>query len=74
MSNVSRSASPESPQSLNWFSRNLIEMLPAAVYVCDANAVVVAFNRRAIELWGRTPRAGDTDVKFCGAHKLQAAE
>ena len=45
-------------------------MLPAAVYVCDASAVVVAFNKRAIELWGRTPRAGDTDVKFCGAHKL----
>jgi PAS domain S-box-containing protein len=68
MSNVSRL--PESPQSLNWFSRNLIEMLPAAVYVCDADAVVVAFNKRATELWGRTPRAGDTDVKFCGAHKL----
>ena len=45
-------------------------MLPAAVYVCDAGAVVVAFNKRATELWGRTPRAGDTDVKFCGAHKL----
>ena len=45
-------------------------MLPAAVYVCDAGAVVVAFNKRAAELWGRTPRAGDTDVKFCGAHKL----
>lgn len=68
MSNVSRL--PESPQALNWFSRNLIEMLPAAVYVCDSDAVVVAFNKRATELWGRTPRAGDTDQKFCGAYKL----
>src|SRR4029077_7253891 len=24
----------------------------------------------ATELWGRTPHAGDTDVRFCGAHKL----
>jgi PAS domain S-box-containing protein len=55
---------------LEWFSKNLLETLPAAVYVCDSNAVVVAFNRRATELWGRTPRAGDTDEKFCGAYKL----
>ena len=51
MSNVSLSTPPESPQALNWFSRNLIEMLPAAVYVCDSDAVVVAFNKRATELW-----------------------
>lgn len=55
---------------LDWFSRNLIEMLPAAVYACDAQAVVVAFNRRATELWGRTPQPGDTDERFCGSHKL----
>jgi PAS domain-containing protein len=61
---------PDSFQALGRFSKNLIEMLPAAVYVCDSNAVVVAFNKRATELWGRTPRAGDTDEKFCGAYKL----
>ena len=33
-------------------------------------AVVVAYNRRAAELWGRAPSAGDTDEKYCGAHKL----
>jgi PAS domain S-box-containing protein len=57
-------------QGLDWFSKNLIEILPAAVYVCDADAVIVAFNRRATELWGRAPRAGQTDEKFCGSHKL----
>jgi PAS domain S-box-containing protein len=54
----------------NWFSSDLIEILPAAVYVCDAEAVIVACNRRATELWGRTPKLGDTDEKFCGSHKL----
>lgn len=54
----------------NWFSSDLIEILPAAVYVCDADAVVVACNRRATELWGRTPNPGDTDEKFCGAYRL----
>src|SRR5258707_14612353 len=61
---------PDSSQSLSWFSKGLIEVLPAAVYVCDASAVVVAFNKRATELWGRTPNPGDTDQKYCGAFKL----
>jgi hypothetical protein len=33
-------------------------------------AHVVAFNQRATELWGRTPVPGDTDVRFCGSHKM----
>jgi len=56
--------------ALGWFSTDLVEILPAAVYVCDADAVVVSYNKRAAELWGRAPRPGDTDVKFCGSHKL----
>jgi signal transduction histidine kinase len=58
------------PERYDWFSSDLIEILPAAVYVCDADGVVVAYNRRAGELWGRTPKPGDTDQKYCGSHKL----
>ena len=36
--------------TFDWLSTDLIEILPAAVYVCDADAVVVAYNRRATEL------------------------
>jgi PAS domain S-box-containing protein len=57
-------------QGLDWFSTDLIEILPAAVYVCDADAVIVAYNRRAAELWGRAPKLGDTDLKYCGSAKL----
>ena len=63
-------STPVSRLSSNWFSGDLLETLPAAVYVCNAEAVVVAFNRRAAELWGRAPSAGDTDEKYCGGHKL----
>ena len=28
------------------------------------------FNRRAVELWGRAPQPGDTDVLFCGSHQM----
>jgi PAS domain-containing protein len=40
---------------LNWFSTNFIDVLPTAVYVCNSAAVIVAYNQRATELWGRTP-------------------
>ena len=70
---IANSAEPPNPVSRlfsDWFSGDLIETLPAAVYVCNAEAVVVAYNRRAAELWGRAPTAGDTDERYCGAHKL----
>jgi nitrogen-specific signal transduction histidine kinase len=70
---IANSAEPPNPVSRlfsDWFSGDLIETLPAAVYVCNAEAVVVAYNRRAAELWGRAPTAGDTDERCCGAHKL----
>jgi signal transduction histidine kinase len=63
-----------SRQDLNWISKNLIEVLLAAVYVCNQQGVIVAFNRRATELWGRTPKLGDTDEKFCGSHKLYRSD
>lgn len=61
---------PSETSPLGRFSEGLIEILPAAVYVCDTETVIVAFNKRATQLWGRTPKIGQTDEKFCGSHKL----
>ena len=50
--------------------RILFDLGPVAVYSCDASGVIREFNRRAAELWGRTPEPGDTDERFCGSFKL----
>lgn len=55
---------------LDWFSKNLIDALPAAVYVCDIDGVVQAFNEKAAEIWARRPKVGDTEELYCGAHRL----
>jgi PAS domain S-box-containing protein len=47
-----------------------LDALPAAVYVCDASGAIVRYNARAAEFWGRRPRPGDTDERFCGAFRL----
>jgi two-component sensor histidine kinase len=50
--------------------RVLFELGPVAVYSCDASGVILEFNNRAAELWGRAPAVGDTDERFCGSFKL----
>lgn len=50
--------------------RQLIGLMPVAVYTCDAEGRISFFNRRAAELWGREPEIGSDDQKFCGAFQL----
>ncbi|MBI3833107.1 MAG: PAS domain S-box protein [Planctomycetes bacterium] len=48
--------------------RTLFEAVPAAVFVCDADATIQRYNRRAAELWGREPVIGVE--KNCGSLRL----
>src|SRR5258705_5785091 len=48
----------------------LFEQLPFAVYVCDRDGLVLRFNRRAAELWGRSPKLRDPDERFCGSYRM----
>jgi PAS domain S-box-containing protein len=50
--------------------RQLLSLMPAAVYTCDAEGRITFYNRRAAELWGREPRLGTDDAKFCGSLRL----
>jgi PAS domain S-box-containing protein len=53
---------------------DILSHLPMAAYVVRADGVVVWYNTRAAELWGRKPALGDTDDRFCGAHTLYHAD
>jgi PAS domain S-box-containing protein len=48
----------------------LFEQLPFAVYVCNRDGLVLRYNRRAAELWGRSPKPGDPDERFCGSYRM----
>jgi hypothetical protein len=55
----------------NYFEEaQLFNLLPVAVSVCDASGILVNFNRKATELWGRKPKVGDRDERFCGSSRL----
>ena len=39
--------------------KQVVDQIPAAVYVCEApSGVIRLYNRRAAELWGRQPTVG----------------
>jgi len=50
--------------------KQLANLLPVAVYACDATGLITYYNPKAAELWGRAPRAGDTDERFCGSEQM----
>ena len=50
--------------------RTLFDLVPVAVYTCDAKGVIQQFNRRAAELWGGEPGQNGTRKKICGSYKL----
>ncbi len=47
-----------------------LELLPVALYACDAQSRILWFNGRAVALWGRTPLVGDDSERFCGSSEL----
>jgi len=51
----------------------LLEWLPIGVYTCDIDGHLVHYNRRAAELWGRSPAVGNGQNRFCGAQNAYAA-
>jgi PAS domain S-box-containing protein len=50
--------------------RRLVALLPVAVYTCEASGAITFYNDHAALLWGRAPRLGDSDSRFCGSFKL----
>jgi two-component sensor histidine kinase len=48
----------------------LFQQLPFAIYVCNRDGLVVKYNLRAAELWGRVPKLGDPNERFCGSYKM----
>lgn len=55
-------------KAINGFPFQLIQALPAAIYVTDARGHVVFYNDAAVALWGCEPELGKSE--FCGSWKL----
>ena len=50
--------------------RSLVALMPAGMCTCDSQGRITLFNDHAVRLWGRVPKVGDEDEKFCGSFRL----
>lgn len=48
--------------------RQVLDDLPAAIYVTDANGLITYYNQAAATLWGHRPTLGESE--WCGSWKL----
>jgi PAS domain S-box-containing protein len=55
-------------------SDDVLELLPVAVCVCDLKGVIIQYNRRAVEIWGRKPQPGETHEHFTSQTRFYTAE
>lgn len=46
-----------------------LDAIPGAVYLCEAEGALIAYNAEAVQLWGRTPDLAKKE-RFCGSHQL----
>src|SRR6478672_9229420 len=59
----SPSATRPTPSALGTILRasdGILELLPIATFICDANGTILQYNRHAAAVWGRTPKPGQT--------------
>ena len=50
------------------YYKNILETLPAAVYICDVKGYITFYNKAAADLWGREPQLGRE--LWCGSWKI----
>jgi len=53
-----KSPPPKEFGNINFRAEEMLQMLPAAVYICDMDGKITFFNQKAAELWGRMPQIG----------------
>jgi PAS domain S-box-containing protein len=56
--------------AMDLLHRTLFDLVPVAIYTCDANGVIQEYNRRAVKLWGREPGRNGEKPRFCGSYKI----
>ena len=64
---------PVSPllESLLELDQALLDALPIGLYACDRDGCIIRANRKAAELWGRSPRLLDPAQRFCGSFRVE---
>ena len=64
MSGSKTAAPPPGLDAFSTIGQSALDAIPTGFCVCRADGGLVLYNRRAVELWGRTPRLGDPGEQY----------
>ena len=51
-------------------SDGILDLLPIPTFICDAQGVILQYNKRAVEVWGRAPLPGQTHDEFTAGRRM----
>ncbi len=51
-------------------SDGILDLLPVATFICDAQGKILQYNQHAVSIWGRAPRLDETHEQFTAVCKF----
>ncbi len=66
-------AMPLGLDAFTTIDQSVLDAIPTGFCVCTPDSGLVRYNRRAVELWGRSPRLGDPTQQYSGSFRRYAA-
>lgn len=54
--------------------RQVLETLPTAAYMCDADGLITYHNQEARNIWGQAPSLNSSEDRFCGATLIRTLD
>lgn len=54
--------------------RGILDVIPAAAYMCDAKGLITYFNPFAEVLWGRAPKLRNPVDRYCGSFQMYSSD
>ena len=54
--------------------QTILDAMPIGIYACDSDGCILRVNRRAVDLWERSPRLLDPAHRFCGSFRVESLE
>jgi PAS domain S-box-containing protein len=54
--------------------QEMLSVIPAAAYTCDASGLITYFNAHAEAVWGRAPKLRDASDRYCGSYQLYSTD
>jgi PAS domain S-box-containing protein len=74
MNNDSKAKSTSEFDAFLAIEQSALDAIPTGVCLCAADGVLIRYNKRAVELWGRAPRLGDPSELYGATFRRYAPD